>query len=87
LLEEQGGKCAVCGKLNNEGRRRLAVDHDHKTGKVRGLLCGNCNTALGLVKEDPEILSLLADYLRKRSGPIESSGQIRRSATDSADKE
>ena len=44
MLESQGGVCAICGKKNT---KRLAVDHDHNTGKVRGLLCGKCNTTLG----------------------------------------
>lgn len=44
LFDEQRGRCAICGGTEN---RRLAVDHNHKTGKVRGLLCGACNTKLG----------------------------------------
>lgn len=46
LYDEQGGRCALCGGESN-GRGRLAVDHDHETGRVRGLLCFSCNTALG----------------------------------------
>ena len=46
LYEKQGGRCAFCGGTSN-GRGRLAVDHDHATGRVRGLLCFTCNTALG----------------------------------------
>jgi hypothetical protein len=44
MLNEQGGGCAICG--NPPKSRRLHVDHDHKTGKVRGLLCFRCNRAL-----------------------------------------
>lgn len=44
LLEAQGGVCAICG--NPPAKRRLSVDHDHATGKVRGLLCFRCNRAL-----------------------------------------
>lgn len=51
-------ECAVCG---TEGK--LHVDHDHTTGKVRGLLCHGCNLALGLVKDSPERLRKLADYI------------------------
>ena len=46
LFDAQQGKCALCGGDSN-GRGRLAVDHDHATGRVRGLLCFTCNTALG----------------------------------------
>ena len=46
-LKTQGGGCAVCGKTPEENGRRLAVDHNHETGKVRGLLCIGCNVGLG----------------------------------------
>jgi len=46
LFEQQNGVCAICGGINYGGRR-LVVDHDHKTGKVRGLLCHHCNMCLG----------------------------------------
>ena len=46
MLEQQKGVCAICGGINPSGRR-LAVDHDHKTGEIRGLLCQHCNTHLG----------------------------------------
>lgn len=72
LLEEQGGVCAVCRGVNQDGRE-LAVDHDHgccaarnACGKcVRGLLCSSCNLALGLLREDPAILDAGAAYLRR----------------------
>ena len=69
LLTSQGGKCAVCGAdnsgcSNKDGTYQpMYVDHDHKTGKVRGLLCSRCNTALGYVHDDPGILIKLAAYL------------------------
>jgi len=47
MLFEQGGKCVICGISENYLKRNLDVDHDHKTGKVRGLLCIKCNTTLG----------------------------------------
>lgn len=70
-LLAQDGVCAICkrpewkyhspkGKL-----RALAVEHDHKTGKVRGLCCGRCNSVLGYVEDDPLLLLALADYLRR----------------------
>ena len=50
LLEGQGQRCAICGKQCGTGRR-LAVDHDHQTGRVRGLLCFRCNTSLARYEE------------------------------------
>ena len=64
LLHSQDCKCAVCkSKLESSRYTRLAVDHDHKTGKVRGLLCTNCNTALGLMKDSPERFRNAIDYI------------------------
>ena len=62
---KQNGCCAICNcKLNSSRYTRFAGDHDHKTGKLRGLLCTNCNTALGLLKESPERLLRALDYLK-----------------------
>lgn len=61
MLAEQGGVCAACRKPCY--RKRLSVDHDHKTGAVRGLLCQRCNSALGQARENPETLRALADYI------------------------
>lgn len=63
LLAKQGGVCAGC--LKPPTNRRLCVDHDHKTGEIRGLLCFQCNYGLGWLKDDPERLERLAAYLRK----------------------
>lgn len=68
MYEEQHGVCLVCSKpstkLDGYGNiARLHVDHNHDTGEVRGLLCNNCNTALGLLKESPEIIRRLGDYI------------------------
>ena len=63
MLSEQGGVCAICGK-KEKGNKRLAVDHDHDTGKIRGLLCGNCNIGLGSYNDDPATLIKAASYLR-----------------------
>jgi hypothetical protein len=60
-IEEQGG-CATCGVLD-PGSRGWHVDHCHKTGKVRGILCAQCNIALGNVKDSPETLRRLAAYI------------------------
>jgi recombination endonuclease VII len=69
LLNKQGGLCAICKRAEVAMDRRsgrvkaLAVDHDHLTGRVRGLLCGSCNRGLGLFKEDTRLLELAVKYL------------------------
>jgi hypothetical protein len=69
LLAKQGGVCAICGRPERgilRGKiRMLGVDHNHITGKIRGLLCTNCNTALGLVKENPTILVNMISYIER----------------------
>src|ERR1700694_6049082 len=69
---ELGGLCASCqhpesthDKRSGGRPRLLAVDHNHETNAVRDLLCNNCNTALGLLKEDPLRIEALAAYIRK----------------------
>lgn len=64
MLLEQGGVCKICGETNQSGKR-LSVDHDHKTGVVRGLLCQRCNVAIGLLVDSPERLRAAASYLDK----------------------
>ncbi len=61
----QGQFCAVCGKRSDE---TLCVDHDHKTGKVRDLLCRKCNTGLGCYLDSPALLRIAAHYLEKWHG-------------------
>lgn len=64
MLAEQGARCAICGSEDWPGKdRRPHVDHCHKTGAVRGLLCGNCNTGLGQFADDPARLRAAAEYL------------------------
>lgn len=65
LTKEQGGLCALCKQPATNGTgKRLHVDHDHTTGRVRGLLCHGCNTGLGAFGESAELLNVAADYLR-----------------------
>ncbi len=62
MVEEQEGRCAICGELPPEGER-LHVGHCHRKGALRKLLCRSCNTALGLLRDSPELLRKAAEYL------------------------
>ena len=64
LLTKQNNVCAICEKECSSGRR-LAVDHDHDTGKVRALLCGICNRGLGYFQHNPQIITEAIKYLEK----------------------
>jgi hypothetical protein len=59
ILQTQRGRCAIC-----RGPAPTNVDHDHVTGKVRGILCQRCNIGLGIFYDDPEILKRAIEYLR-----------------------
>jgi hypothetical protein len=72
MFEEQGGRCAICGTHQCATGRALAVDHDHKTGKVRGLLCQACNTAIGKLNDDPELIHKAADYVATHATGLQS---------------
>lgn len=66
LLQKQGGGCALCGSLHSQlsDKRRLSVDHDHGTGRVRGLLCYICNTKVVVVAEKfPHLFAKAIKYL------------------------
>jgi len=63
MFEQQCGVCAICGKPQPKQFHRLAVDHDHVTGKVRGLLCQSCNGMLGLAKDNITTLCDAIKYL------------------------
>lgn len=65
MLTQQDGRCMICTvRLNDE----LRVDHNHKTGQVRALLCSNCNSGLGLFQEDPVRLNSAVEYLTRYEG-------------------
>ena len=65
LLDKQNNKCAICSQdIDSDSRKKnLSVDHCHKTGRVRGLLCSNCNSGLGFFKESVELLGKAKRYL------------------------
>lgn len=65
MREDQDYSCAICGiheSLINRPRP-LVVDHNHKTGRVRALLCGHCNSALGMLREDAETAASMIEYI------------------------
>lgn len=66
MNEEQGGRCLICGGLPTGNHGRLVLDHCHETGRFRGLLCGHCNTALGMFEDDTERLQKAIAYLKER---------------------
>lgn len=62
LVEQQGGRCAICRRLPDR-KRPLHIDHDHDTGAIRGLLCYQCNTAIGLFGDNPAVVASAMLYL------------------------
>jgi hypothetical protein len=62
MLSEQNNLCYICHKTNNDGRK-LSIDHNHETGKIRKLLCKKCNSAIGLLNEDIELFKKCIEYL------------------------
>lgn len=66
MLSNQGGVCGICGGVTLN--KSLSVDHNHTTGQVRGLLCHRCNTAIGLLNEDVEIMYKVIKYLDHYNG-------------------
>lgn len=77
ILRSQGGVCAICSKpdgqdLHSSNRfKRLSVDHDHDTGMVRGLLCSNCNRAVGYLQDSPANARRATEYLEKHARDFE----------------
>lgn len=66
MHDAQGGLCAICG--SPPAHDALAIDHDHETGKVRALLCDNCNFMIGLARESSALLEIAATYLESHRG-------------------
>lgn len=67
MYTKQRGLCAACGRPKGPGYRYLFVDHNHKTGAVRGLLCRDCNSAIGYLRDDPVRALKIAEYLDRYS--------------------
>ena len=75
IQQEQGNKCAICGSEDSKGRKSgrggavevFYVDHDHNTGKVRGLLCNICNRTMGYIGENSNVLEEMIKYLQKHN--------------------
>lgn len=66
LIEKQQFQCAACGiGLKDLPGSEIQIDHCHNTGNIRGILCGRCNRALGLLNDDPIKTQKLADYIKK----------------------
>jgi len=66
LLAEQGGRCPICLTTEGtDGDGEWSIDHDHETGQVRGLLCGHCNRAIGLLRDNIANLTRAQAYLEK----------------------
>jgi lipocalin len=65
MLKKQDYKCAICGKAETEQAKMLAVDHNHETNEIRGLLCDKCNRGLGYFNDNSEILQEAVNYLKK----------------------
>ena len=63
MFEKQNGVCYLCKKPGDGRWKKLCVDHDHETGKVRKLLCRSCNTALGQVGDNVNLLKAMIEYL------------------------
>ncbi len=64
MFKEQEGRCKICGAHQSEFSTRLHVDHNHETGKVRGLLCNSCNMGIGNFKDNIDLLLDVIEYLR-----------------------
>ena len=65
MFEVQGSHCAICARHQSELKMRLVLDHCHKTNVIIGLLCSQCNAAIGMFRDDPEVLRQAITYLTK----------------------
>ena len=65
MREQSNGICSICNREGKHHHKRLVIDHDHKTGKVRGLICSSCNSMIGWCGEDTQTLQNLIEYLNR----------------------
>jgi hypothetical protein len=65
LLSKQNNCCAICGINEHDLKHKLSIDHDHISGKIRGLLCNKCNSTLGFLSENLEFFDKAKEYLIK----------------------
>lgn len=63
MVVGQGGKCKICGTFYGDIGKALAVDHDHETGEIRGLVCQRCNTLIGFIDKNFDLLQNVYEYL------------------------
>ena len=68
MYAEQNGCCKICGEPVSYDSRDTCVDHSHKTGKIRGILCGRCNRLLGYIETTPHLVSLCLEYAETEGG-------------------
>lgn len=70
ILANQNNKCAICGCDINKKENRPHIDHNHLTNKIRGILCGNCNMGIGLLKDDINVIRNAVKYLEENDEKI-----------------
>jgi hypothetical protein len=63
LKQHFGNRCGICGKTEKENKRKLAIDHEHDSGRVRGILCRNCNAGIGLLGDNLQGVTKALQYL------------------------
>ena len=76
MFDSQKGCCSICEKHQSELKTRLCVDHNHQTGKIRSLLCGNCNRGIGIFGENPEVMERAIRYLKAHNNIKKSPTEI-----------
>ena len=69
MLDNQKNKCAICGNELISDKRETHIDHNHKTGKVRGILCSQCNRGIGTFDDDATLLQKAVNYLIEKNKP------------------
>lgn len=86
LLDAQGGACRICGRVPKPTGKSLAVDHDHDTGQVRGLICVICNRAIGQLGDCPAMLRRAADYLEGKLALLHGKAPHAKRSCDATDE-